>query len=108
MGFYCNAISLTSDSSILSFLMTIGAQDKALEWTLLSAADRATIKSEYAAAGISLMVSAFGATDAPTSNRADPTQTANTMAAWVKEFGLDGIDVDYEVRPRVMSACRVS
>ncbi|KAI0731318.1 glycoside hydrolase [Earliella scabrosa] len=81
---------------ILSFLMTIGAQDKALEWTLLSAADRATIKSEYAAAGISLMVSAFGATDAPTSNRADPTQTANTMAAWVKEFGLDGIDVDYE------------
>lgn len=42
------------------------------------------------------MVSAFGSTDAPTSSGADPIATANTMAAWVKEFGLDGIDVDYE------------
>ena len=43
-------------------------------------------------------MSAFGATDAPTSSGADPTDTANTMAAWVQEFDLDGIDVDYEVR----------
>lgn len=49
------------------------------------------------AAGIKLIVSVFGATDAPTSTNADPTATANTMAAWVKEFDLDGIDVDYEV-----------
>lgn len=42
------------------------------------------------------MVSAFGSTDAPTSSGADPVATANTMAAWVKEFGLDGIDIDYE------------
>jgi len=38
----------------------------------------------------------FGATDAPTSTGADPIATANTMAAWVKQFGLDGVDVDYE------------
>ena len=42
------------------------------------------------------MVSAFGSTDAPTSNGADPIETANTMAAFVQQFGFDGIDVDYE------------
>ncbi|KAI0731324.1 glycoside hydrolase family 18 protein [Earliella scabrosa] len=81
---------------VLSFLLISGARDKALEWTQLSSADRARIKSEYEAAGISLMVSAFGATDAPTTNGANPTETANTMAAWVKQYGLDGLDVDYE------------
>ncbi len=43
------------------------------------------------------MVSVFGATDVPTSSGADPVTTAQTMAAWVKEYDLDGIDVDYEV-----------
>lgn len=42
-------------------------------------------------------MSLFGSTDAPTSSGADPIATANTMAAWVKEFDLDGVDVDYEV-----------
>ncbi|KAI0741577.1 glycoside hydrolase family 18 protein [Daedaleopsis nitida] len=81
---------------VLSFLMVIGPQDKALEWTQLTDADRASIKSEYNDAGVSLMVSAFGANDQPTTAGADPTQTANTMAAWVKQFKLDGLDVDYE------------
>ncbi|KAF4610520.1 hypothetical protein D9613_006969 [Agrocybe pediades] len=80
----------------LSFLLTRGAFDKALEWTQLSASQRSTIKAQYAAAGIKLIVSVFGATDAPTTNGADPIATANTMAAWVKQFNLDGIDVDYE------------
>lgn len=43
------------------------------------------------------MVSVFGSTDVPTSTNADPIATANTMAAWVKQYNLDGIDVDYEV-----------
>ena len=43
-----------------------------------------------------MMVSAFGSTDAPTSEGADPVDTANTMAQWVIDNGLDGIDVDYE------------
>ena len=42
-------------------------------------------------------MSLFGSTDVPTSSNADPVATANTMAAWVKEFDLDGVDVDYEV-----------
>ncbi|TFK83689.1 glycoside hydrolase family 18 protein [Polyporus arcularius HHB13444] len=80
----------------LSFLLIGGAADKALEWTQLSASDRSTIKSEYSAAGISLIVSAFGATDAPTTGGANAASTANTMAAWVKQYDLDGLDVDYE------------
>ncbi|KAF5387358.1 hypothetical protein D9757_005748 [Collybiopsis confluens] len=80
----------------MSFLLLEGAFDKAEEWTQLTAAQRASVKSEYAAAGISLVVSVFGSTDVPTSTGADPVATANTMAAWVIQFGLDGIDVDYE------------
>ncbi|KIK61785.1 glycoside hydrolase family 18 protein [Collybiopsis luxurians FD-317 M1] len=80
----------------MSFLLLEGAFDKAEEWTQLTAAQRASVKSEYAAAGISLVVSVFGSTDVPTTTGADPIATANTMAAWVIEFGLDGIDVDYE------------
>lgn len=63
----------------------------------MSAAQRSSIKSQYSAAGIKLIVSAFGSTDAPTTFGADPIGTANTMAAFVKQFDLDGIDVDYEV-----------
>ncbi|KAF9466092.1 glycoside hydrolase [Collybia nuda] len=80
----------------LSFLLLAGPWDKAYEWTTYTDAERATIKSQYAAAGIKLIVSAFGSTDIPTSSGADPVATANTMAAWVKKYNLDGIDVDYE------------
>ena len=70
---------------------------QAAEWTQLNATQRATIKAQYNAAGIKLVVSLFGSTDAPTSSGADPIATANTMAAWVIQYGLDGVDVDYEV-----------
>lgn len=76
---------------------------QAVEWTWLTATERATVKAQYAAAGIKLIVSLFGATDAPTSSGADPVATANTMAAWVKQFGLDGVDVDYEVSDRLFA-----
>ena len=84
-------------SSLLSFLLTEGAWDKAYEWTTLTAAQRSAVKSQYAAAGIKLMVSVFGSTDVPTSSGNDPVATANTIAAWVKQYSLDGVDVDYEV-----------
>lgn len=71
--------------------------DQALEWTQLTNAQRTTLKSQYAAAGVKLMVSAFGSSDVPTTTGADPIATANTMAAFVKQYQLDGIDVDYEV-----------
>ena len=75
--------------------MTSGPADKVNEWTQLSASQRSSVKAQYQAAGIKLLVSAFGETNIPTSF--DPVATANTMAAFVKKFDLDGIDVDYEV-----------
>ncbi|TFY60415.1 hypothetical protein EVG20_g7424 [Dentipellis fragilis] len=81
---------------ILSFLLHTGAADEAQAWASLSASQRSSIKSQYSAAGIKLMVSAFGETDHPTTDGANPVTTANTMAAWVKQYDLDGIDVDYE------------
>jgi chitinase len=100
-------------NSAISFLLLEGAWDKVVcvvssspdgsrigqaeEWTQLTAAQRSSLKASYNAAGIKLVVSAFGSTDAPTSSGADPVATANTMAAWVIQYGLDGIDVDYEV-----------
>lgn len=65
---------------------------------------------------MNIIVSVFGSTDTPTSSGADPVQLANTMAQWVIEFGVDGVDVDYEVRnnegryilffeKRVLKAC---
>ncbi|GLB41933.1 putative glycosyl hydrolase 18 family protein [Lyophyllum shimeji] len=80
----------------LSFLLLEGAWDQAQTWTSLTDAQRSTIKSQYAAAGIKLIVSAFGSTDVPTTSGADPVATANSFAAWVKQYNLDGIDVDYE------------
>ncbi|KAF7982558.1 hypothetical protein HWV62_27540 [Athelia sp. TMB] len=73
----------------------IGAADKAEEWTQLSASQRASVKSQYKAAGISLIVSLFGSTETPTSSGTNPVTTAKKMAAWVKKYGLDGVDVDY-------------
>ena len=70
---------------------------QAYEWTSLTADERTTIKSEYADAGIKLIVAVFGATDVPTTTGADPVATAKNISSWVKEYGLDGVDVDYEV-----------
>lgn len=50
----------------------------------MSADKRASVKAEYKAAGISLIVSAFGAEDTPTTKKKDPTALANQAAAFVK------------------------
>ncbi|KAJ7504340.1 glycoside hydrolase family 18 protein [Mycena galericulata] len=81
---------------ILGFLLLEGAWDKVEEWTTLNSTQRLAVKSQYAAAGIKLLVSAFGSTDVPTSTNANPISTATTMANFVIEYNLDGIDVDYE------------
>ncbi|GBE86455.1 predicted protein [Sparassis crispa] len=92
-----NASDLTGyNTFILAFLLLEGAWDNAEEWTELAVDERSTILSEYSAAGISMIVSCFGSSDVPTTSGADPTDTANTFAAWVIEYDLDGIDVDYE------------
>ena len=86
--------------------MTSGAADMALGWTELSAGQRTSILQEYNAAGISLVVSAFGGTDAPTSSGADPVAVADNLASWVIEYGVQGVDVDYEVQiPLIAIVC---
>ncbi|KAI1792510.1 glycoside hydrolase [Ganoderma leucocontextum] len=81
---------------ILSFLLSSGPADQATEWQSLTAAQRTSYKSSYKKAGISLMVAAFGSTEQPTTANLNAVSTANTMAAWVKKYDLDGLDVDYE------------
>ncbi|KIM83828.1 glycoside hydrolase family 18 protein [Piloderma croceum F 1598] len=81
---------------ILSFLLTSGPADQVRAWTQLSAQERADILTLYHAQGISIMVSAFGSTDTPTTDGVDPMASAKAVAAFVKEFDLDGVDVDYE------------
>ncbi|KAG1746540.1 glycoside hydrolase family 18 protein [Suillus paluster] len=80
----------------LSFWLISGPADQAEEWVLLDNATRASIVQSYHNAGISLIVSAFGSSDAPTSGGYDPTTIANDLAAFVLEYGLDGVDIDYE------------
>ncbi|KAG2128555.1 glycoside hydrolase family 18 protein [Suillus clintonianus] len=80
----------------LAFWLVSGPADQAEEWASLDNATRASIKKSYHAANISLIVSAFGSTDAPTSSGYDPTTVANDLAAFVLKYNLDGVDVDYE------------
>lgn len=66
--------------------------DQAETWTQLSASDRKAAKKAYSDAGVSVIVSLFGSTDAPTTKNEDPTEMANTVAAFVKQYDLDGVD----------------
>lgn len=59
-----------------------------LAFTELDDATRASTLDAYHNAGISVMVSAFGSTDQPTTAGADPIATANNMAAFVKQWGV--------------------
>jgi chitinase len=80
----------------LSFWLTSGPVDQADEWTLIDNATRASYLTSYHDAGISIIVSAFGSTDAPTTDGYDPVTVANNLAAFVLEYNLDGVDIDYE------------
>ncbi|KAF8194770.1 glycoside hydrolase superfamily [Mycena galopus ATCC 62051] len=80
----------------LSFVYAASQVDNAVIWAELDSATRASIKAEYAAAGISLIVSAFGAGPTPTSSGDDPTAAAEYIANYVLTYGLDGVDIDYE------------
>ena len=59
------------------------------------------MKAEYAAAGIKVMISAFGSTDEPATSGADPVALGHKFASFVKQYDLDGIDVDFEDFPAI-------
>ena len=54
------------------------------------------LKKMYNDKGIKLLVSAFGATEFPTSAGKDPIATANKLAQFVLNNNLDGVDIDWE------------
>lgn len=54
------------------------------------------VLDSYHAAGIALMVSAFGSTDSPVSSGIDPVDCARRLSDWVKKYDLDGVDIDWE------------
>ncbi|KAM0750798.1 glycoside hydrolase [Meredithblackwellia eburnea MCA 4105] len=82
----------------LSFWLTYGPADMAqgVLRVVIFVTLSLSVKAEYAAAGIKLIVAAFGATDTPTSSGGDPTPLANNLATFVKTYDLDGADIDYE------------
>lgn len=80
----------------LGFLQCDGAHDQAQNWANLSASQREKLKDQYNHAGVSIVVTAFGANDLPATAGRDPTSVAESMAQFVQGNHLDGIDVDYE------------
>lgn len=54
------------------------------------------VKKAFNDKGIRLLVSAFGATEQPDTQGADPLQCANDLADYVIKNHLDGADIDYE------------
>lgn len=92
----------------LTFWSSKGPLDVALAWNQsltyfgasvfgsTSSQIRASIKQLYNNNGIKLMVSAFGATQAPTTSGVNPTSCALNLADFVKNNNLDGVDIDWE------------
>lgn len=104
-----NGIPSTPPKGLTLYLLafwtsTSGPVDAAMAWTQASAEQRKQIKQTYARAGVKIMVSAFGSTDYPILEGKDATQTANALAHFVKQYDLDGVDVDFEVRASPHSA----
>lgn len=58
-----------------------------------------TLKANYTNAGTKLLVSAFGATENPTSQGDDPVLVGQQLAAFVNSNMLDGVDIDWEDTP---------
>jgi hypothetical protein len=58
-----------------------------------------TLKANYSNAGIKLLVSAFGATENPTSSEYDVYDCARKLADFVNNNNLDGVDIDWEDTP---------
>lgn len=57
---------------------------------------QAALKKNFTRAGVKLLVSAFGATQNPTTAGYDPVDCANQLAKFVIDNQLDGVDIDWE------------
>lgn len=79
--------------SYLAFWMSKQRADNAQSWESMDAATRQKLKDGMTANGAKLMISAFGATEFPTTGGVDPAGAAQSLAQWVKDYGMDGVDV---------------
>jgi chitinase len=82
--------------ALMAFWQTDGAQATPASWESFTDEQRQSILSAYHDAGIALMVSAFGDADKVISTKTDPVGTAQAIAAWVKKYAVDGVDIDLE------------
>ena len=57
---------------------------------------QATLKKNFTNAGVKLLVSAFGATQTPTSSGFNATDCALQLANFVNSNNYDGVDIDWE------------
>lgn len=73
-----------------------GPTDHAKMWTEMSTSERKKIMKEYQDKGIKIMLGAMGDQDQPTSKKFNPKTSAEKLAAFVKKYGFDGVDIDYE------------
>eukprot|EP01123_Difflugia_compressa_P013556 TRINITY_DN6353_c0_g1_i1.p1 TRINITY_DN6353_c0_g1~~TRINITY_DN6353_c0_g1_i1.p1 ORF type:complete len:333 (-),score=55.65 TRINITY_DN6353_c0_g1_i1:16-987(-) len=93
----------------LSFWMTSGSADAALVWeqayTYVSSQNpwgsstqevQAAWLKLYHNKGIKVLISAFGATEFPTSAGVDPVQCCTNLGNFVIQNQLDGVDLDWE------------
>ncbi|KAJ6579977.1 hypothetical protein DFH09DRAFT_1309939 [Mycena vulgaris] len=69
------------------------------QWQRMTASQRAKVKAGCGQAGIKLFVSALGSRETPLNSN----DTAASTAKWFNDYGVDGVDVDYEV----ISTCLV-
>jgi hypothetical protein len=53
----------------------------------------------YNSKGMKLLISAFGATEFPTTGGKDPVKTANDFADFILKNNVDGVDIDWEDNP---------
>lgn len=54
------------------------------------------LKKKYNDAGVKILISAFGATEFPTTAGTDPVACAQKLGAFVSSNNLDGVDIDWE------------
>lgn len=81
---------------ILAFYMSNGPSDQVANWKSLTNESRTEIVKGLHAQNISIMMSLFGAEDAPTTNGTDPEKFAKEVGEFVRDYQLDGVDVDWE------------
>jgi len=65
-------------------------------WGNTSSQVQKALLDRYHSKNVKLLVSCFGATDFPTSAGADPVETGKSIANFVIQNQLDGVDLDWE------------